>query len=325
MVLFITTFVSFSLSILIAISTRLNFVADTLMKLSNSCLPCPCWTFKHKSRSSREFDENSSTTTNSSSNLLEGNLLSTCLIKDVQKNKCDLDQCFELSTQLKTLQKVANANECKIESKCKNVLEIISPIQVSEDEIKKLKNIIKIESKALTSLYYDLEAERSASAMAAKETMAMITRFQEEKAIIQLEARNYKRMVEEKTFHDKKIIDKLKEIIANCKNDHDDLQNFYNSRILHYGDDLNFTSFHINTNNNEHTEDLLNYLKRLSPNNQDLILDFILNNCLQKFHCNYNNNIEEIVNVKNNKAKIVTLYDNLIKGETSNFNELVDF
>jgi hypothetical protein len=325
MVLFLTRFASFSLSILIAISTRLNFVSNTLMKLSSSCLPCPCWTFKHKSRSSREFDENSSTTTNSSSNLLEENLLSTCLIKDVQKIKCDLGQCFDSNTQLKTLQKVANANECKIEFECKNVQEIISPIQINEDEIKKLKNIVKIESKALASLYYDLEAERSASAMAAKETMAMITRLQEEKAIIQLEAQQYKRMAEERTFHDKKIIDKLKEIIANCKKDHDDLQNFYNCRIPLYGNDLNFTAFHINTNNNEHTKDLLNYLKKLSPNNQDLILDFILSNRLQKFHCNYNNNIEEIVNVKNNKAKIVTLHDNLIKGETSNFNELVDF
>ncbi|EFJ35078.1 hypothetical protein SELMODRAFT_438396 [Selaginella moellendorffii] len=75
------------------------------------------------------------------------------------------------------------------------------------------KEALKGEREEIESLYYELEQERNAAAVAANESMAMITRLQEEKACLLMEARQYQRMVEEKAFHDHKAITILKEML----------------------------------------------------------------------------------------------------------------
>ncbi|MCL7027544.1 hypothetical protein MKW94_022700 [Papaver nudicaule] len=77
-----------------------------------------------------------------------------------------------------------------------------------------LEHALEEEHAARTALYRELEEERSAAASAADEAMAMILRLQEEKASIEMEARQYQRMIEEKSAYDAEEMTILKEILV---------------------------------------------------------------------------------------------------------------
>ncbi|KAK6255175.1 GTD-binding domain - like 6 [Theobroma cacao] len=79
--------------------------------------------------------------------------------------------------------------------------------------IRVLEQALEEEHAARTALYLELEKERSAAATAADEAMAMILRLQEEKATIEMEARQYQRMIEEKSAYDAEEMNILKEIL----------------------------------------------------------------------------------------------------------------
>ncbi|KAJ0702962.1 putative GTD-binding domain-containing protein [Helianthus annuus] len=66
---------------------------------------------------------------------------------------------------------------------------------------------------ARSALYVELEKERNAAATAADEAMSMILRLQEDKASIEMEARQYQRMIEEKSAYDEEEMNILKEIV----------------------------------------------------------------------------------------------------------------
>ncbi|KAJ9182434.1 hypothetical protein P3X46_006430 [Hevea brasiliensis] len=76
-----------------------------------------------------------------------------------------------------------------------------------------LEQALEEEHAARAALYLELEKERSAAATAADEAMAMILRLQEEKASIEMEARQYQRMIEEKSAYDFEEMNILKEIL----------------------------------------------------------------------------------------------------------------
>ncbi|KAA3466011.1 myosin-binding protein 2-like [Gossypium australe] len=80
--------------------------------------------------------------------------------------------------------------------------------------VDKLKSALKTERKALNALYRELEEERSASAVAANQTMAMINRLQEEKAAMQMEAVQYQRMMEEQSEYDQEALQILNELMV---------------------------------------------------------------------------------------------------------------
>ncbi|XVE74673.1 hypothetical protein DITRI_Ditri12bG0035900 [Diplodiscus trichospermus] len=80
--------------------------------------------------------------------------------------------------------------------------------------VEKLKAALKAEKKALNALYTELEEERSASAVAANQTMAMINRLQEEKAAMQMEALQYQRMMEEQSEYDQEALQLLNELMV---------------------------------------------------------------------------------------------------------------
>ena len=90
---------------------------------------------------------------------------------------------------------------------------MISDIEGGEVTIDKLKSALKSERKALSTLYAELEEERSASAIAANQTMAMINRLQEEKAAMQMEALQYQRMMEEQSKYDHEALQLLNELM----------------------------------------------------------------------------------------------------------------
>ncbi|CAH9129805.1 unnamed protein product [Cuscuta epithymum] len=80
--------------------------------------------------------------------------------------------------------------------------------------IRLLEEALEDEKITRSALYVDLEKERSAAASAAEEAMAMISRLQEEKAFIEMEARQYQRVIEEKTAYEEDEMAILKEILV---------------------------------------------------------------------------------------------------------------
>ncbi|KAG9130846.1 hypothetical protein Leryth_016985 [Lithospermum erythrorhizon] len=82
-----------------------------------------------------------------------------------------------------------------------------------KDTVKLFEQALIKEQAARKSLYIELEKERSAAASAANEAMAMILRLQEEKATVEMEARQYQRIIEEKFSYDAEEMDILKDIL----------------------------------------------------------------------------------------------------------------
>ncbi|KAK9080476.1 hypothetical protein SSX86_000234 [Deinandra increscens subsp. villosa] len=82
-----------------------------------------------------------------------------------------------------------------------------------------LKRQVRSDKRMLMVLYQELNAERSASAVAANNSMAMITRLQAEKASIEMEALQYQRMMEEQAEYDDEAIQILKEMLIQKEKD----------------------------------------------------------------------------------------------------------
>ncbi|XP_074560312.1 myosin-binding protein 3-like isoform X2 [Curcuma longa] len=100
-----------------------------------------------------------------------------------------------------------------------------------------LKAALQAERKALTALYVELEEERSAAAIAANQTMAMITRLQEEKAAMQMEALQYQRMMDEQSEYDQEALQLLNELMVKREKENQDLEKeleMYRKKLLHY-------------------------------------------------------------------------------------------
>ncbi|CAD6215001.1 unnamed protein product [Miscanthus lutarioriparius] len=99
----------------------------------------------------------------------------------------------------------------------------ISESMVNEAEgectIDQLKQQIELDRKSISRLWKELEEERNASAVAANQTMAMITRLQEEKAAMQMEALQYQRMMEEQSEYDRDDLQKMIGIVQNLQSE----------------------------------------------------------------------------------------------------------
>ncbi|CAL0324416.1 unnamed protein product [Lupinus luteus] len=82
-----------------------------------------------------------------------------------------------------------------------------------ENHIKMLENALAEEKAAYAALYLDLEKERAAAATSADEAIAMISRLQEEKATIEMEMRQYQRMIEERVNYDEEEMNILQDML----------------------------------------------------------------------------------------------------------------
>lgn len=100
---------------------------------------------------------------------------------------------------------------------------ILSEIE-GESAVDRLKRQLELERKSLNNLYTELEEERSASAVAANQAMAMITRIQEEKAQMQMEALQYQRMMEEQAEYDQEALQLLNEVLVKREKEIQDLE-----------------------------------------------------------------------------------------------------
>ncbi|KAF8116161.1 hypothetical protein N665_0020s0022 [Sinapis alba] len=117
----------------------------------------------------------------------------------------DLDLDMQLLIQRRMLER----NESNLS------LEEVSVSEIEgESESDRLKRQVDYDRKLLTGLYKELEEERSASAVATNQAMAMITRLQEEKALFQMEALQNLRMMEEQAEYDMEAIQKLNDLLV---------------------------------------------------------------------------------------------------------------
>lgn len=106
---------------------------------------------------------------------------------------------------------------------------IVSEID-GESAVDRLKRQVEHDKKLLIALYRELEEERNASAIAANQAMAMITRLQEEKAALQMEALQYLRMMEEQAEYDNEKLENTNDLLAEKEKDIQDLE----AELEHY-------------------------------------------------------------------------------------------
>ncbi|GFY90698.1 myosin-binding protein [Actinidia rufa] len=100
---------------------------------------------------------------------------------------------------------------------------IVSEID-GENEVDRLKRQIDHDKKLMGALYKELEEERNASAVATNQAMAMITRLQEEKAALNMEALQCLRMMEEQAEYDVEALQKATDLIAEKEKELQDLE-----------------------------------------------------------------------------------------------------
>lgn len=81
------------------------------------------------------------------------------------------------------------------------------------EKVRLLEEAVEEERLARAALMVELEEERAASASAADEAMAMIQRLQADKASLEMEGKQYERMIEEKFAYDEEEMNILKEIL----------------------------------------------------------------------------------------------------------------
>ncbi|OWM71682.1 hypothetical protein CDL15_Pgr005870 [Punica granatum] len=112
---------------------------------------------------------------------------------------------------------------------------MVSEIE-GESTLDRLKRQVEHDRKALNALYKELEEERSASAIAANQAMAMITRLQEEKATLQMEALQYLRMMEEQAEYDMEALQKSNDLLAEREKDIQDLEEELEFYRINFGD-----------------------------------------------------------------------------------------
>ncbi|KAF9686878.1 hypothetical protein SADUNF_Sadunf02G0035500 [Salix dunnii] len=107
-------------------------------------------------------------------------------------------------------------------------LESLDGSSVSEIEgesiVDRLKRQLEHDKRRISALYEELEEERSASAIATNQAMAMINRLQEEKAALHMEALQYLRMMEEQAEHDLEALEKANDLLAEREKQIQDLE-----------------------------------------------------------------------------------------------------
>jgi len=109
----------------------------------------------------------------------------------------------------------------------------ISEIQ-RESNDDRLRRRIEYYKKCNDSLQKEVEEERNASAVATNEAMSIITRLQEEKAALEMEALQYFRMMEKQAEYDNDELEKVNGLLTEKEKEIQDLEaelEFYRSNM----------------------------------------------------------------------------------------------
>lgn len=156
-----------------------------------------------------------------------------------------------------------------------------------ETTVDRLKRQVELDRKSMYVLYRELEEERNASAVAANQAMAMITRLQEEKAAMQMEALQYQRMMDEQSEYEQEAFQKLNELLAQREKEIQDLEAEVEGYRQRFGDKLMAESVLRSPGDSQETEygapimtfkkktkDSTEYQPRKSDISVDSLLDF---------------------------------------------------
>ncbi|XP_019197173.1 PREDICTED: myosin-binding protein 1 [Ipomoea nil] len=178
-----------------------------------------------------------------------------------------------------------------------------------ESMVDRLKRQVEHDKRFIGALYKELEEERSASAVAANQAMAMITRLQEEKAALQMEALQCLRMMEEQADFDNEALQKANENVVAMEKIIRDLEGDLGEYKKKFGDITLLKE--ISTENSEETRTRISDTKweMAKPMAGSSTLDFeneklYITRCVKK--------LEEALNLFSNNAAA-----DMINGEFS--------
>ncbi|CAL5194602.1 unnamed protein product [Lathyrus oleraceus] len=93
-----------------------------------------------------------------------------------------------------------------------------------ESPVDKLKRQVDHDRKLMNALYKELEEERNASAIAASQALAMITRLQEEKATLHMEALQHLRMMDEQSEYEMEALQNANDLLAEKEKEIEELE-----------------------------------------------------------------------------------------------------
>nr|GMD92260.1 myosin-binding protein 2 [Ipomoea batatas] len=147
-----------------------------------------------------------------------------------------VDSLHRLHRKLLLLEKKNSATEESLDGSVIGDLDGLDPVST----IERLKTALKSERKALHAVYTELEEARSASAVAANQTMAMINRLQEEKAAMQMEGLQYQRMMDEQSEYNQEALQLLNELMVKREKERQELEKeleVYRKRVLDNGEE----------------------------------------------------------------------------------------
>ncbi|KAI3798654.1 hypothetical protein L1987_33932 [Smallanthus sonchifolius] len=95
---------------------------------------------------------------------------------------------------------------------------------------------LKAERLVVCRLYIELDEERKASAVAANQAMAMITKLQEQKVALQIEYIQNQRMMNEQAEYDQEVLELLNELVMKLEKDKFELENeleMHKAKMMH--------------------------------------------------------------------------------------------
>ncbi|XP_004488531.1 uncharacterized protein [Cicer arietinum] len=124
---------------------------------------------------------------------------------------------------------------------------------------------LRAQQQLLQKLYAELDNERESSATAAREAMDMILRLQGEKAAVEMEASQFKRMAEGKMGHAEAIIEAFEELLYDKEMETASLKfqlQAYKDKLVSFGCVLNASEFQ-NANSNSSDESSGTVMRRL--------------------------------------------------------------
>ncbi|CAM6034192.1 unnamed protein product, partial [Sphagnum compactum] len=188
---------------LVFLSAVFTFFTSSFIRISGLHIPCSCFAARHRLKHRRHREmmtavaarRSKSSVNNSSGNQSGGSRQQSSAGRKMEEVSSNASSGLDNNRELE-----------------------------ENDENERLLKALRDEREAQAALYHELEKERNAAATAANEAMAMITRLQEEKALVQMEARQFQRMVEEKTAYDQEAMEILKEVLARREEEKNQLE-----------------------------------------------------------------------------------------------------
>ncbi|KAH7517328.1 hypothetical protein FEM48_Zijuj09G0051900 [Ziziphus jujuba var. spinosa] len=116
----------------------------------------------------------------------------------------------------------------------------------NSNEIQMLRKSVSVESglESVNGSNVTEIEERNASEIATNQAMAMITRLQEEKASLHMEALLYLRMMEEQAEHDVEALEKANDLLAEKEKEIQDMEAELEFYRLNFPDEIKSENFH---------------------------------------------------------------------------------